>query len=82
MDNTLESLHELEDRLKRYVEALEKRVVFNDAEVERISAQLEENLNRAKKQIHFKMTHLILRITQIKNTLATLEKKEKSNENG
>ena len=77
MDDNFESLRELEDRLERYVEALEKRVVFNGAEVERISAQLKANLSRSKKQIHFKMTQLILKTIQIKDTLAALEKSEK-----
>ena len=82
MDNTFESLNELEIRLIRYVEALEKRVVFNEAEGERISAQLKANLNRTKKRIDFKMTQLIIRITHVRDTLAALEKSEKSYKNG
>ena len=82
VDNTLEFLRELEMKLGRYVEALEKRVVFNEAELERIPAQLEVHLNRAKERIDFKMTQLIMKITRLKDTLAALEKSEKSNENG
>ena len=78
MDNDFELLRDLETGMKRYVDALEKRVVFNEAEVERISAQLRANLNRARKQIHFKMTQLITRVIQVKETLAALEKNEKN----
>ena len=78
VDDNFEPLHELESRLRRYVEALEKRVVFNEAEVERISAQLKATLNRTKKQAHFKMTQLIMRTVQVKDALATLEKSEKN----
>ena len=78
MDNDFELLRDLETEMKRYVEALEKRVVFNEAEVERISAQLRANLNKTKKQIHFKMTQLITRVIQVKDTLAALEKNEKN----
>ena len=78
MDNDFELLRDLETGMKRYVDALEKRVVFNEAEVERISAQLRANLNRTKKQIHFKMTQLITRVIQVKDTLAALEKNEKN----
>ena len=78
VDDNFEPLRELESRLRRYVEALEKRVVFNEAEVERISAQLKATLNRTKKQTHFKMTQLIVRTVQVKDALATLEKSEKN----
>jgi len=78
VDDNFEPLHELESRLRRYVEALEKRVVFNEAEIERISAQLKATLNRTKKQAHFKMTQLIMRTVQVKDALATLEKSEKN----
>lgn len=77
MDDNFEPLRELEDRLERYVEVLEKRVVFNEAEVEKISAQLKANLSRRKKQIHFKMTQLVMKTIQVKDTLAALEKSEK-----
>ena len=78
MGNDIDLLRELEMRLEQYVGALEKRVGFNEAEIERISAQLKSNLNRTRKQIHFKMSQLIIRTIKVKDTLAALEKNEKN----
>jgi len=75
MGNLVQELFDLENQLEKYVEVLNRRICFNQAQQHEITAELQHGLEKLQQSIDYKIAYLNKKIVRLNKKLNQFEEK-------